>query len=108
MIDNYKKHDPKGWMGDPSRGAAMGRPYICALKPDYSGYIYVREVVLDDGGYDCLGTYFGGSGQLWWCYVESGDLYLDMVLRGNAETTTVELKKKFPNARVCFAPEKIE
>lgn len=108
MIDNYKKHDPKGWMGDPSRGAAMGRPHICALKPDYSGYIYVREVVLDDGGYDCLGTYFGGGEQLWWCVVNGENNYLDMVWRGDAETVARSLKGSFPNAQICFAPEKIE
>jgi hypothetical protein len=25
MTPSYKTHDPKGWCGDPQRGAALGR-----------------------------------------------------------------------------------
>lgn len=107
-MHDYKKNDPRGWMGDPSRGAAHGRPHINTLKPDYTGYIYVREVVLDDGGYDCLGTYFGIGGRLWWCTVDGGDNRLDWVLRGSAESAVTQLKTRFPDSQVCFAPEKIE
>lgn len=107
-MHDYKKNDPRGWMGDPSRGAAMGRPHVSTLKYEYTGYIYVREVVLDGDGYDCLGTYFGAGAPLWWCVVDGDNTHLDMIFRGSAEAVAAHLKKKFPDSQVCFAPEKIE
>lgn len=107
VLDEYKKNDPRGWMGDPKRGAALGRKTINTLPRDYAGYIYVREVILDDGGYDCLGTYFGHGKPLWWC-AANGDDHLDRVVRGTAEDVVAELKNYFPNSQICFAPEKIE
>lgn len=40
---DYKDNDPRGWCGDPSRGAAMGRETIVG-DPNYSGRLYVRKV----------------------------------------------------------------
>lgn len=32
MTPSYETHDPKGWGGDPRRGAAMGRPAVGDLR----------------------------------------------------------------------------
>ena len=47
---------PAGWMGDPSRGAAMGRP-------DHNGALqaklHLARVRINQGGYDSGGAYWG-------------------------------------------------
>ena len=65
----YGRHDPKGWCGDPSRGAALGRPSIHDVsRPDLvTCRLYLRKIRLNDGGYDCNGTYFGHGAPLYWC-----------------------------------------
>lgn len=57
---SYQTHDPRGWGGDPKRGAALGRPTYQG-PPDFSGRITLRKIRLDSGGYDVNGTYWGGS-----------------------------------------------
>lgn len=54
---SYEKNDPKGWGGDPSRGAALGRRDITPAPP--FGTVIVQEIRLDRYGYDALGTYWG-------------------------------------------------
>lgn len=54
---SYEKNDPKGWGGDPSRGAALGRRDITPAPP--VGTVTVQEICLDRDGYDPLGTYWG-------------------------------------------------
>ncbi len=54
---SYEKNDPKGWGGDPSRGAALGRRDITPAPP--FGTVTVQEIRLDRDGYDALGTYWG-------------------------------------------------
>lgn len=66
----YKYNDPRGWGGDPSRGAAMGRNDIKDIPEDYEapGFtIHVEHILLLDG-YDPNGTYFGDGGPLFWVY----------------------------------------
>lgn len=104
---DYAKNDPKGWMGDPKRGAALGRRVICTLKPDYTGYIYVYEVVLVDGGYDRCGTYWGGGEPLWWCFVKGDEHELEQVVRGPVEHVVGLLKARFPDAQISIMSEKI-
>jgi hypothetical protein len=56
MLD-YQKPD-RGWCGDPSRGAAMGRG--SDLPFDAACELRIRQVHLD-GDYDAGGTYWGGG-----------------------------------------------
>jgi hypothetical protein len=58
-VPDYSTHDPKGWCGNPSRGAALGRPTVMDAPKDFSGRLFVSRVRLNSGGYDKNGTYFG-------------------------------------------------
>jgi hypothetical protein len=59
-LERYKKNAPKGYCGDPGRGAAMGRADINP-KAEPAGPLTVCYVELDKGGYDVCGTYWGNS-----------------------------------------------
>jgi hypothetical protein len=80
MGPDYTVNDPRGWCGDPERGAALGRPSIHIR--GFNGRLYLRRIRLDSGGYDQLGTYFGSGLPLYW--VASADNSVDYMLR--AET----------------------
>lgn len=47
----------RGWMGDPKRGAALGR--VSSTPPLQAPRFYLSELRLDAGGYDAGGTYWG-------------------------------------------------
>lgn len=83
MKPSYKTHDPKGWCGDPRRGAAMGRP---AIHSDEEGSykLHLQQIRLDSGGYDVNGTYFGFDPEniLYWCASTCGSL--DFVIRARS------------------------
>jgi hypothetical protein len=68
---DYSTNDPKGWCGDPSRGAALGRPTIHGQP---AGAITVRRSPLDRGGYDRNGTYFGDGQPLYWYSDDEGNV----------------------------------
>ena len=97
-MPDYSTHDPKGWCGDPKRGAAMGRPTIEGDR-DYAGQLYLRQMPLDNGGYDINGTYFGAGEPLYWCASEdeSIDRMLRAPTRAKAREKVLEL---YPNAKV--------
>jgi hypothetical protein len=59
-LDRFKKNAPKGYCGDPGRGAAMGRADINP-KAEPTGPLTVCFVERYDGGYDACGTYWGCS-----------------------------------------------
>jgi hypothetical protein len=80
-MPDYTRCDPKGWCGDPTRGAAMGRPTVQDAPKDYDGKLYLRYIRLDMGGYDCNGTYFGIGQRLYWCANE--DHAVDFMLRAS-------------------------
>lgn len=80
---DYSTNDPKGWGGDPKRGAALGRPTIGRNRTP-EGAMTLREVSIDRDGYDCNGTYFGTGITLWWYADESGEI--DGVLRARTRT----------------------
>ncbi len=77
MAPSYKDNDPKGWCGDPSRGAALGRGDIHT--EGFSGVLHLRRVLIDKDGYDENGTYFGTGQPLYW--YASGGGEVDAVLR---------------------------
>ena len=76
---NYGDNDPRGWCGDPSRGAALGRGDVHAIDRSAPVKLYLRRVQLDGGGYDTNGTYFGGGEPLYW-YAD-GNGQIDAVTR---------------------------
>jgi hypothetical protein len=59
-LERFKKNAPKGYCGDHSRGAAMGRKEINPVA-EPSGPLTVCYVELDEGGYDVCGTYWGNT-----------------------------------------------
>lgn len=69
----YKYNDPRGWGGDSSRGAAMGRMSIKDIPEDYEapGFTIHVERILIAEGYDPNGTYWGEAGPLFWIYSEA-------------------------------------
>ena len=101
MMPDYSTNDPKGWGGDPKRGAALGRPTI--LPDDRDGFtekLYLRHIPLDSGGYDPNGTYFGHSPRqkLYWC--ASADLSVDFMVWGrNRDHAKTAIGHLLPGAR---------
>lgn len=98
-MPDYKTHDPRGWCGDPSRGAALGRATIQDEDENYAGKIFLMRVRLNQGGYDRNGTYFGTGAPLYWCANE--EYTIDFILRANSRESARELVlKKYPHAKV--------
>ena len=98
MMPDYATHDPKGWCGDPSRGAALGRPTIKG-DPDFSGRLFLKKVRLDNGGYDPNGTYFGAGSPLYWYASEDNDI--DGMLRATSrELARDQVLELYPKAKV--------
>lgn len=78
--NDYKRHDPKGWCGNPKYGAALGRTSWHAEDPDrWEGVLYVSAVRIDNEGYDPNGTYFGLGNPIYW--VRDATYAIDYVLR---------------------------
>jgi hypothetical protein len=95
-MPDYKTNDPKGWCGDPRRGAALGRPTILGTP---QGVITVCESPIDQQGYDRNGTYFGTGMPLFWYADESGEV--DAMERAtDAEDLAKELRAKFTGVEV--------
>jgi hypothetical protein len=59
-LERFKKNAPKGYCGDPGRGAAMGRVEINPTA-EPSGPLTVCYVALDGDGYDVCGAYWGNT-----------------------------------------------
>lgn len=96
MLD-YQTNDPKGWCGDPSRGAALGRPEI---RGEYTGQtLFITRKQLD-GDYDENGTYFGQGEPLFWVHSEDGDF--DFMLRAlTLERARDKTRDLYPNAKLA-------
>ncbi len=93
----YWTREPRGWCGDPSRGAALGRPTYGG-SADFSGRITLRRVRLNSGGYDCLGTYWGVGAPLFWYADDSGTI--DGCLRASSrDAAKAKLRKPYPQVR---------
>ena len=98
-MPDYKTNDPKGWCGDPKRGAALGRPTVHDAPKSFAGHIRLRRVRLNDGGYDNNGTYFGHGGPLYWYASDDGEI--DAMLRaGSREQARTEVLAVYPKAKV--------
>jgi hypothetical protein len=97
-LPSYTDNDPRGWCGDPSRGAAMGRGSIHEAPTDSSVKLVLRRVRLDNGGYDRNGTYFGWGQPLYWYADSEGEI--DAMLRADTRAQAKEqIRVKYPKAR---------
>lgn len=96
---DYKQFDPKGWCGDPRRGAALGRHTRNDPEPHtYRKEFTLNYVPLDHQGYDPLGTYFGDGDPLYW--VASQDSAVDRVFRAkNAADAMAHARALYPKAK---------
>lgn len=101
MIADYKKNDPRGWGGDPSRGAALGRATIADAPTNQPIKLYLRRVRLDSGGYDRNGTYFGVGTPLYWVSGEDAEgNEVDYMVRAyDRDDAKDEVRKRYPLAR---------
>jgi hypothetical protein len=100
MQSKYADHDPKGWCGDPSRGAALGRGPEIRADADFDGKVTLRRIRLH-GDYDSLGTYWGQGEPLYW-YVAVGEegYELEGELRaGSRDDAKAAIRAKYPKAR---------
>ena len=97
-MPDYSVNDPKGWCGDPRRGAALGRPTVEGPS-DYAGAVCLRRVRLCPGGYDTNGTYFGTGVPLYWYATD--DLSIDGMLRADDRASArAQVLEKYPSAKV--------
>lgn len=97
-MPDYGTYDLKGWCGDPSRGAALGRPTIKG-PADFSGRLCLRRVRLDTGGYDRNGTYFGHGAPLYWYASDDGEI--DGMMRADSRRRArLQLLLTYPKAKV--------
>jgi len=110
MEPSYKTRDPRGWCGDPTRGAAMGRGSIGVPldgeQSDFDGELTLRYIHIDQGGYDPNGTYFGFCEHqpIYWFASDDGEI--DGTLRahcGNGddgrEDAEAQVLAMYPKAR---------
>lgn len=98
MAHDYSVYDPKGWGGDPRRGAALGRPIITRTPRETTIKLHVQKVRINSGGYDRNGTYFGVGGSLYWIYSDDGDV--DFVVRAHdRDYARSEARYRYPYAR---------
>lgn len=99
-MSDYKRNDPKGWCGDPSRGAALGRSDL--TEPDeetFDAPFTLKRIPLDSGGYDPNGTYFGTGEPLYWLASEDGTV--DIVFRAiNGMAARHHAEKLYPRAKL--------
>lgn len=96
MNPDYKANDPKGWCGDASRGAALGRATLKGTA-DHSGKLHLRRVYLNNGGYDSNGTYFGHGAPLYWYAGDEGNI--DGMIRASGRTAAkAQILQQYPKA----------
>jgi hypothetical protein len=96
---SYKTNDPKGWCGDPKRGAALGRPSIHDAPRDQPVRLYLKRQRWVDGDYDENGTYFGagGGGHIYWYANREGTV--DAVQRaGSRKDAKAKIREHYPHA----------
>lgn len=86
-----------GWMGDPKRGAALGRGP--AKLPDADApKIELRRVRLNNGGYDTGGAYWGIGEPLYW--MSNADSTIEEFFRAaNRQAAKDYVRQTYPKAR---------
>lgn len=100
MSADYTRNDPRGWGGDTSRGAALGRPTVNDAPKEAKVKLYLRRSYLDAGGYDRNGTYFGRGAPLYWVSGEDTEgNEVDYMLRAyDRDDAKDAVRKTYPGA----------
>jgi hypothetical protein len=97
-LPTYKANDPKGFCGDPKRGAALGRSTVTDENAAYEGRIYVRRVRISNDGYDPNGTYFGVGDPVYWFANSEGTI--DFVKRAvDRNDALAHVRERYPKAK---------
>ena len=97
MSPSYKTNDPRGWGGDPKRGAALGRRTVHDAPRDAAVRLTIRRVPLNQGGYDRNGTYYGTGAPLFWYADDNGEI--DAVVRAkDIEEAKAKALAVYPHA----------
>lgn len=86
-----------GWMGDASRGAALGQPSQVPEAAPLSR-ISLRRERLDSGGYDSSGSYWGIGSPLYWAADDSG-AYEEWFRASDREAAKEHVRETYPAAR---------
>ena len=95
---SYQDNDPRGWCGDPSRGAALGRATVHDAKPTATVKLHLRRSYLDSGGYDANGTYFGQGVPLYW--YANDERTVDAMTRAYTRQEAKDnIRQAYPTAR---------
>jgi len=99
-MPDYDVNDPKGWCGDPRRGAAMGRVDIHDEPSSFAGQLSMKRIrMCATGDYDLLGTYWGCGDPLYWYANE--EQTIDGVVRAkDREDARRQVLEKYPKAKV--------
>jgi len=96
---SYKANDPRGWCGDPKRGAALGRRDVHDHDADQPIVLVVLPVRFVDGDYDINGTYWGSGEPLYWYADCNGRV--DAMLRAKDRGAAIEaIRVRYPLATI--------
>jgi hypothetical protein len=99
-LPSYRKNDPKGWRGDITRGAALGRKDLPG-PTDFRGELFLKQVEMDpvDIAYDILGTYWGTGAPIWW--LADLDCEIEHTFRADTyEAARAWAKANYPEATI--------
>lgn len=87
---------PAYYMGDPTRGAALGR--VSHYAPPVTRQLALRRIRINSQGYDSGGAYWGIGQPLYWCGSDCGGV--DMWFRATDRNAAREhVRGVIPGAR---------
>ncbi len=93
-----KLPEDRGYMGDRSRGASLGRSDKHGF-PAVSYKVSLQRIRLDRGGYDSGGAYWGIGQPLYWARVE-GPAGFEMFFRASSrDAAKAIVRERYPHAR---------
>lgn len=89
----------RGYMGDRTRGASMGRESRTGIVPDNAKWA-LQRVRLNSGGYDGGGAYWGAGLPLYWAteHMVGGEAELFFRAAGR-DAAKAHVRALYPNAR---------
>lgn len=90
----------RGYMGDPRRGASLGRDdnFHPGNAVDASPKFSLRRLRLNNGGYDDGGAYWGVGAPLYWAISDDGEFEC-FFRASNRENAKEEIRSRCPGAR---------
>jgi hypothetical protein len=86
-----------GWMGDPARGAALGRPDSAPAAVS-APKVRMWRIRLDSGGYDDCGAYWGLGAPLYTAQSDCG--HIELWFRAeDRDWARAHVLERYPSAR---------